>query len=108
MWVLNTSSPLVRKNCGQSEYYYAKNQAVPNEEGQRAASEEIEEEADDDPASDGAGQNPHQEHGSLIGGNAAVVLHQVPEIFGGSARNRGYQKQEREPCGRLALQIAKQ
>ena len=49
----------------------------------------------------GAGHNPYQKHHPHLRWNAALMLHQIPEVFACGPGDRRRRKQEREPrCGR--------
>src|SRR5438034_8808822 len=65
----------------QSDYYYAKNQTVINEEAQRVPLQVPEEECDHGATGRGADGNPQHERDSHISGNAAL-LHQMMQRAG--------------------------
>ncbi len=66
-WVLSTSSPASRKKGGQSEYYYAKNDAVNNEDRQRPPAEVSQHEADRQTTRDRADDDTHDKSGAHPG-----------------------------------------
>jgi len=94
------------ENC-ESDYYYAKNYAVDDEEAETAASEEAHEEADDDAASDGADQNS-EGHGDAHGFWNASGLDHVVEVFGDGSGDDGGGKEEGEAGGGGAVEVAEE
>src|SRR5579871_3776676 len=83
-WDLKSSFRSEAEEYCQSDYYYAKNDAVVDKRHQAAVSEVAQEERDDDGAQDSAQSGPHQEGRFHIGRDAAMFV-DVPEFL----RNRG-------------------
>src|SRR5579864_5598563 len=92
----------------QSNYYYAKNHTVGDEEVQGAPPEIAHEELDDQAAGDGADGDPDQESHAHVVRNAALMLHQIVEVFGGGGGDGGGGEQEGEAGGGLPVEVSQQ
>src|SRR5438876_1920559 len=91
----------------QSDYYYAKNQAIKNEEAQSVPLKVLQEEGDDDAAGHRADQDPQGEGHPHVGRNAAL-LHQMMQGAGGGAGDGGGGQQKRESRRRGPVDVAEQ
>src|SRR5579872_2540464 len=106
-WVPNISSS-VEAEESQSEYYYAKNDAVPHEHGQRPLAQVVHQQADDQHSGDRAGDHSDQKRGVHLGRNAAAVPHQIPQFFRCCSGGDRSQQQERKSRRGLAVEVAEQ